>query len=110
MHKSLNERIWILVRMIPFGKVSTYGQIAAIDGKITPRQAGYALAAVPHGHDIPWHRVVNSQGRISKRADGKESEEQRLLLESEGIIFSTSGSIDLDKFLWDINLPWGKLI
>lgn len=110
MNKSIYERIWNLVRMIPYGNVSTYGQIAAIDGKITPRQAGYALAAIPHGLDIPWHRVVNSQGRISRRADGKESEEQRLLLENEGIKFSTSGSIDLDIFLWDINLLWEKMI
>lgn len=110
MNQSIYERIWILVRMIPYGKVSTYGQIAAIDGKITPRQAGYALAAVPHENDIPWYRVVNSQGRISRRADGKESEEQRLLLESEGVKFSTSGSIDLDKFLWDLNLSWEKIL
>jgi methylated-DNA-protein-cysteine methyltransferase-like protein len=96
--------------MIPYGKVSTYGQIAAIDGKITPRQAGYALAAISHENDIPWYRVVNSQGRISRRADGKESEEQRLLLKSEGVKFSTSGSIDLDKFLWDINLSWEKIL
>jgi methylated-DNA-protein-cysteine methyltransferase-like protein len=108
MNNSLYERIWTLVRMIPYGKVSTYGQIAAIDGRITPRQAGYALAAVPPGSGIPWHRVVNSQGCISKRADGVESKEQRLMLESEGVKFSASGRIDLDKFIWEIDLPWSN--
>jgi methylated-DNA-protein-cysteine methyltransferase-like protein len=109
MNKSIYERIWILVKMIPYGKVSTYGQIAAIDGSITPRQAGYALAAIPHESGIPWHRVVNSQGRISKRADGLESDEQRLLLEREGIKFSTAGRLDLHKYIWEIDLLWDKM-
>jgi methylated-DNA-protein-cysteine methyltransferase-like protein len=96
---SIYEEIYNVVRMIPQGNVSTYGGISRLTGKCTPRMVGYALHALPSGSDIPWHRVVNSRGRISLDPDGV-GQLQRTILEEEGIIFSDSGHIDLRKFGW----------
>ncbi len=96
---SLNERIYQLVRQIPAGKVATYGQIAALVGT-GPRQVGYAMAALPHT-DVPWHRVINSQGMVSTRTSGGGENIQRALLEAEGVEFSLKGRVNLKKVLWE---------
>ncbi len=96
----LHERIYRVVRMVPKGRVATYGQIAEIAGGCTPRMVGYAMAAVPFGSNVPWHRVINSQGRISVRGDGRESPEQRAMLEAEGVVFSGSGRVSLKEYGW----------
>ena len=67
--------------------VATYGQIAAVVGRCSPLMVGFAMAAVPFDSDVPWHRVVNHQGRISSRGDGDGEQIQRILLEAEGIHF-----------------------
>lgn len=92
------EAIYALVRQVPRGRVATYGQVAAILGRCTPRMVGYAMAAVPHGSDVPWHRVLNSAGRSSLTGEGGEV--QRGLLETEGVEFSEGGRVDLARFLW----------
>lgn len=95
----LYERIYDVVREVPTSRVATYGQIAAIAGRCTPRLVGYAMAAVPPGSDIPWHRVINSRGEISLRP-GRGAEIQRGLLEAEGVSFDERGRIDLDRYRW----------
>ena len=96
--------VWAAVKRIPRGRVATYGQIAALAGMPRhARQAGYALAATPESLKIPWHRVINAEGRISLRLKHWESgsdDLQRILLESEGVIFDGSGRVDLKKFRW----------
>jgi methylated-DNA-protein-cysteine methyltransferase-like protein len=92
------ERIYALVRRVPRGRVATYGQIAEIAGRCTPRMVGYAMAAVPAGSGIPWHRVLNGRGRISLQGDGGSV--QRSLLESEGVEFGAGGAVDLIRFGW----------
>ncbi len=78
--------IWTAVCRIPRGKVSSYGQIASLAGfPGQPRLAGYALHNIPPGSDIPWHRVLNAQGKISLA--GAVGKEQRKLLEREGVVF-----------------------
>ena len=65
-----NARVWAVVCAIPAGRVATYKQVAAlahIEGPSGAKQVGYALAALPDGADIPWHRVVNVKGKISPR-------------------------------------------
>ncbi len=100
------EMIWKIVRQIPSGRVATYGQIAALippPPGISPedykayraRWAGSAMAACPP--DVPWQRVINSQGRISER---RGAEQQRILLEQEGLVFDGKGRIDLVRFGW----------
>ena len=103
------ERIYHVVRMIPPGKVATYGQIATIAGD--PRGArtvGWALSVLREGTDVPWQRVINARGRISLRGAGGEPPLQRLLLEHEGVVFGTAGAVDLDVYQWE-GLDWPEI-
>lgn len=95
------ERIYTIVRMIPKGKVATYGQIARIVGECTPRMVGYAMAALDHGSDVPWQRVINSRGTVSPRSSGPGDIIQQKVLESEGIEFDKHGRVDLQAFGWN---------
>lgn len=99
-----NQTIYAVVSRIPFGKVATYGQVARLAGfPGQARQVGYALSALPAGSGVPWHRVVNAQGRISCRSeDGCPDLEQRLRLENEGVCFDASGGIPLKRFQWQV--------
>ena len=94
-------KIYNWVRRVPAGKVATYGQIARLAGACSARQVGYAMAALRDGDDIPWHRIINSQGRISLRTGSDGHELQRILLEAEGIVFSAEDTIDFTKYRWD---------
>lgn len=92
------ERVWQLVRRVPRGRVVTYGQVAALLG--APRAAravGHAMRTCPAS--VPWHRVVNGRGAISRRGDGSGMVSQRLLLEAEGVHFAR-GRIDVRRFGW----------
>jgi methylated-DNA-protein-cysteine methyltransferase-like protein len=96
------ERIYVVVSRIPRGRVATYGQVARLAG--LPGQArlvGYALSAVGPRSGIPWHRVVNAQGRISIRREGSPGGTvQCLRLKREGVRFDLRESIRLDAFRW----------
>ena len=100
---STYPRYYDVVRRIPSGRVATYGQVAAEAGLPgRARQVGYAMAALPNGSDVPWHRVVNARGEVSRRSGGTAFEQiQRVLLEAEGVRFSAHGRIDLSEFRWD---------
>ena len=100
VEKKLYDRIYDIVRMIPKGKVATYGQIAAIVGGCSPRMVGYAMAALPYD-DVPWHRVINSQGKVSMRRGGEGSSIQEQLLENEGVQFDQNGKVDFNIVGWD---------
>jgi len=97
----LYERIYAVVRQIPPGRVSTYGQVAAIvGGGCTARQVGYALAALKAGdRSVPWQRVINHRGEISLRS-GEGGATQRQRLEAEGVEFDSQGRVDFDRFGW----------
>ena len=99
------EKVWSLVRQVPRGKVATYGQIAlmlplpeGVDPEsyraFGPRWVGGAMAACPG--DVPWQRVINSQGKISERPGAQR---QRELLEAEGVEF-IKDKVDLKKYGW----------
>lgn len=109
MAVELYERVWAVVKRIPRGKVATYGQIAALAGMPRhARQAGYALAATPANKKIPWHRVINAQGKISLRLkhwDSGSDDLQRILLEAEGVQFDSDGKVDLKRFRWQPEIP-----
>lgn len=97
---ALYERIYAVVRAVPKGTVATYGQIAAIVGRCTPRQVGYAMAAVPFGSDVPWQRVINARGMVSERSSGDGTAVQRALLMAEGVRFDEDDRVDLSVFGW----------
>jgi methylated-DNA-protein-cysteine methyltransferase-like protein len=107
--EEFNQKVWALVRQIPPGKVSTYGKIASLlppppgmDPKsylaFGARWVGGAMANCPQ--DVPWQRVINSQGKVSLRPGGGGSH-QRQLLESEGVIFDDHDRVDLKIYAWD---------
>jgi methylated-DNA-protein-cysteine methyltransferase-like protein len=89
---SLYQRIYALVKQIPPGEVASYGHLAGLAGT-TPRVVGFALAALPAQTDVPWQRVINSQGRISARKDSDRADLQRALLAAEGVCFDPSGKV-----------------
>lgn len=87
-----------IVREIPYGKVATYRQIAILAGRErNARQVGKILSWADHYGSYPCHRVVNSKGQT---APGWE--EQRLLLEEEGVRFRPNGTVDLAVFQWRV--------
>jgi methylated-DNA-protein-cysteine methyltransferase-like protein len=95
----LYQRIYRTVRRIPAGRVASYGQIARVTGRCSARQVGYALFALPGDSDVPWQRVINSEGRISVRGGSDSHRMQRWLLEAEGIRFA-GDRVDLRLFGW----------
>ncbi len=110
MHKQSKwERIYSVVKQIPYGKVASYGQIATLSGYYRQaRQVGYALHAVP-SDEIPWHRVINAQGKISLNLE-MGGAVQRKLLENEGVVFSPADVISLKEYQWQPILdPLGSL-
>jgi methylated-DNA-protein-cysteine methyltransferase-like protein len=93
------ERVYEIVRSIPKGKVMTYGQIAIILGEgYTARTVGYVMHGA--GEDVPWQRVINSQGKCSTGRLTIPLNLQQELLEAEGVEFSSSGKCDLGKYQW----------
>jgi methylated-DNA-protein-cysteine methyltransferase related protein len=101
-HPPFFREVHRLVRRIPRGKVATYGQIAEILGRPRAvRAVGTALRRLegPLARVVPWHRVVNSAGRISRR-DRDWMELQRELLEREGVRFTGRGAVDLRLARW----------
>lgn len=106
--RKLLERIWRAVAAIPRGEVASYGGIARRAG--APRRArlvGHALKVAPANLKLPWHRVLNAQGRISLPAGSKAHRLQRRLLEEEGVVFRNgkadlgkAAGDDLDALLW----------
>lgn len=103
--------VWHIVRQVPAGRVTTYGQIASMIpppagtdpeqyARLGARWVGTAMRKTPDD-TVPWHRVINSQGKISLPAGSETAEAQHHLLEAEGIIFDASGKVDLSEFGWE---------
>lgn len=96
---SAYDRIYAVVRRIPAGRVMTYGQVAAAAGLPGhARQVGYALHNLPETSRVPWHRVVNARGEISRRAIPGDEMEQRIQLQMEGVLVDPNGRIDLSRY------------
>lgn len=95
------ERIYVVVRKIPRGRVATYGQVAELAGLPGyARQVGWALHALRPGTRVPWQRVVNARGACSVRPASGSEVDQRRKLEREGVEFGAAGRIDLARFRW----------
>lgn len=100
--ESAYEKIYAIVRQVPEGFVTTYGEVARMAGLPGwARQVGYALHAL--GQDdrgVPWQRVVNARGEVSERGDPGWAALQRSILRAEGIVFDTRGRINLTAQGW----------
>jgi methylated-DNA-protein-cysteine methyltransferase-like protein len=100
MAAELSERIVKIIKRIPRGKVATYGHIAALAGEPKgARQVVRILHSLSDKKRLPWHRVINSRGKISLPL-GNGYELQKALLEKERIIFDLNDTVDLKRFLW----------
>lgn len=99
---SFNQQVYALVRRIPAGRVLSYGRVALLLG--VPRGArsvGWALGSLTGPEpEVPWHRVVNAQGRISIKGSPDVAARQRAKLEAEGVVFDDNDTIAMNKFLW----------
>lgn len=95
-----SQKIIDLILAIPRGRVATYGGIAAMAGnRRAARQVARILHACSRTEELPWHRVVNREGRISL-PEHQGHARQKTLLIREGIPFDDSGRINLDRYLW----------
>ncbi|MHC4472812.1 MAG: MGMT family protein [Planctomycetota bacterium] len=97
-----HARVYDIVMRVPFGSVSTYGDVAeALGSRTVARHVGNALAALPDRSDVPWHRIVSSRGRLSFRSDGGISPEQVIRLKAEGVDVDFAGRIqDFARVRW----------
>jgi methylated-DNA-protein-cysteine methyltransferase-like protein len=107
MSSNFYEQVYAVVRRVPRGKITTYGRVAEMLGR--PRAAravGYALNGLKDKKgqaeydDVPWQRVINSQGRISIVNREHGAEQQADLLRLEGVRVSSDLRIDLNRYLW----------
>ncbi|MFW2367713.1 MAG: MGMT family protein [Desulforhopalus sp.] len=100
MDDTFTSRTREILARIPEGSVSTYGRIAMYAGNRSgARQVARILHSSSEKYNLPWHRVVNRNGEVSKRlSDGHVY--QRVLLELEGVVFDANGRIDFSLFLW----------
>jgi methylated-DNA-protein-cysteine methyltransferase-like protein len=95
-----HARVYAVVRQVPEGRVTTYGDVAAgLGSPRVARHVGWALAALGEG-DVPWHRVINASGRISSKGDVVRAALQQRLLEAEGVSFDPAGRVDLRGLRW----------
>ena len=112
--KLYNDKVYLIARAIPEGRVMAYGHIAQLIVppvavppdtymRLSPRWVGGAMANCPD--DVPWQRVINSQGKISERP-GMGTLVQRKLLEDEGVVFDERDRVDLKRYGWLPAAAW----
>jgi methylated-DNA-protein-cysteine methyltransferase-like protein len=108
------EKVYCLVRQVPFGEVTSYGAIACmLEHPHAARTVGWALHSLPPAsgreekEGVPWWRVLNSKGCISLSGE-RGANFQRELLEAEGVAFDERGCVDLKRFGWE-GLAWHEV-
>lgn len=96
--KPFTKEVIRLIQSIPFSYVATYGQIAKAAGSPRgARQVSWILHSMSATYQLPWHRVINAKGEISAQ---HKLEEQRDMLEMEGIEVTSTNKINLTKYQW----------
>jgi O-6-methylguanine DNA methyltransferase len=101
VEQSTFEKIYAVVKQIPYGQVATYGQVAALAGnKRWARVVGYALHVNPDPDRIPCYRVVNKDGRVSDAFAFGGGNRQVELLKAEGVVL-VDGCVDMQRYQWE---------
>jgi len=107
------QNVWKVVSEIPPGHVLTYGEVARLSGNAGwARRVSQALRRAPRRMNLPWHRVINSQGKISFPEESRGWVRQKEMLEDEGVVF-LKGKINLERFGYRgavDRLLWGEEI
>jgi methylated-DNA-protein-cysteine methyltransferase-like protein len=99
-----HRRVHALVRVVPAGAVTTYGDIAtALGSKSVARHVGYALAALPDGHDVPWWRVVAAGGRLSVAPAAAREQAQHLAAEGVAVTGGRVRAFAQRRYAFDIS-------
>jgi methylated-DNA-protein-cysteine methyltransferase-like protein len=94
--EEFRAKVWQIIHAIPVGKVATYGQIATLaDHPNQSRLVGKILSQLPSGTNLPWHRVLNAQGKITSPSGST----QALRLADEGVIL-LNGKVNLKLYQW----------
>jgi len=105
------KAVWQVVAGIPRGHVLTYGEVARLAGMSrAARRVSLAMRRAPRSMKLPWHRVINAQGKISFPQDSTGYQRQKELLQQEGVVF-LNGKIDLQRFGYQgalDQLLWGE--
>jgi methylated-DNA-protein-cysteine methyltransferase-like protein len=102
--KARMQAICDTIRDIPRGRVASYGQVAQIAGiPRGARQVGYVLRQLPKDHDVPWHRVLQTSGKIAFEKGSRGYREQRKRLIGDGVVVM-SGKVDMNKYRWQPDL------
>jgi len=105
------KAVWQVVAGIPRGHVLTYGEVARLAGMSrAARRVSQAMRRAPRSMKLPWHRVINAQGKISFPQDSTGYQRQKELLQQEGVVF-LNGKIDLQRFGYQgalDQLLWGE--
>ena len=106
------QKIWKTIAAIPSGRVASYGQIGELAGFARgARLVVRALRYAPGAMNLPWHRVLNAQGKIAIPASSPSHKEQARRLASEDVPF-ISGRVDMSRYRWQPDLDelmWGPL-
>lgn len=105
------RNVWKVVGGIPEGHVLTYGEVARLSGRPNgARHVSQALRLAPKKLKLPWHRVINAQGKIAMPEDSSGFRMQKERLQGEGVVF-LNGKIDLVKYGYQgvvDRLLWGS--
>lgn len=100
LQTEFSQEVLKLIKGIPRGKVATYGHIARLAGNSRgARGVGWLLHSCTKSHNLPWQRVIRSDGQLSFPFGSPQFSLQKRLLEGEGILFR-NGRVDLIKYLW----------
>jgi len=96
------EDVWAVVRMVPRGRITTYGAIAKYLGATkSSRMVGWAMNASHFRTDVPAHRVVNRNGLLTGKNHFESADSMALLLNAEGILVVNDCVVDFKKHFWD---------
>ena len=95
------ERVYDIARVIPFGKVTSYGAIAkALGAARSARMVGWAMNASHNLDDVPAHRVVNRNGLLTGKMHFDGTNLMQQLLENEGVVVIDNQIVDFEKHFW----------
>lgn len=95
------ERVYKVTRLIPYGRVTSYGEIAKYLGAArSARMVGWAMNKAHNLEDVPAHRVVNRKGLLTGKHHFDGTNLMQQLLESEGVVVVDNQIKDLEKVLW----------
>lgn len=98
------QQIWQTIQKIPAGKVASYGQIADLAGLPgRARLVGKSLGFVPQGQNVPWYRVLRSNGQIAFAKGSEQAQRQTGLLQQENVVV-LNNRVKLKDFQWQPDL------